>query len=127
MRVENQSTGDGIRGISYSTDPEYAGVVGADYGAGGSGVYGLNYNSGIGVFGKSVNGTGVVGKSTNTTAGWQTGVWGEVASNNGTYVRGVVGWATNTSGASYGGMFQSDSSLGIGVKGVADAAGCTSG
>jgi hypothetical protein len=49
LRVENSSTGDGIRGISYATANDYAGVVGASYADGGSGVYGFAYN-GVGVY-----------------------------------------------------------------------------
>lgn len=139
FKVTNESTGDGIRGVSYSTAPDFAGVVGASYGGGGTGVYGLSYGGdGVvgmttdttgntrGVWGESASnsGIGVVGKSTSAT-GNTTGVWGEMASS-GAYARAIVGWATKTSGVNYGMWGQSESSAGTGVYGSTQSATCSS-
>ncbi len=90
LRVLNSSTGDGIRGISYSTAVDYAGVVGASYGAGGSGVYGLSTSSGRGVYGQSTSGDGVVGT---TDATGMSGVYGTATNSY-----GVTGASTNSFG-----------------------------
>ena len=130
LRVENSSTGDGIRGISYATAHDYAGVAGAAYANSGTGVYGLSTLDGYGVFGSSATGVGVVGKVTDsTTTNWVTGVWGEVAAPGtiSQYVRGVVGWTTSTTGVNYGVWGQSQSSQGTGVYGLTNASGCTAG
>ncbi len=125
LRVENQGTGDGIRAVSYATAHDYAGVVGAAYANSGTGVYGLSTMNGYGVYGSSTDGVGVVGRATSPTTDWTTGVWGEVAAS-GTYVRGVVGWATKTTGVNYGVWGQSESQNGTGVYGLAASGTCTS-
>ena len=130
LRVENSSTGDGIRGVSYATAHDYAGVTGAAYANSGTGVYGLSTVDGYGVFGSSATGVGVVGKVTDSyTTNWVTGVWGEVAAPGtiSQYVRGVVGWTTSTTGVNYGVWGQSQSSQGTGVYGLTNAGGCTAG
>ena len=129
LRIENSSTGDGIRGISYATGHDYAGVTGAAYANSGTGVYGLSTVDGYGVFGSSATGVGVVGKVTDsTTTNWVTGVWGQVAApgTGSQYVRGVVGWATNTTGVNYGMWGQSESGTGTGVYGLTSSSSCSS-
>ena len=73
LRVENTSTGDAIRGISYSTAIDYAGVVGASYASGGTGVYGLGYMGGFGVYASNTGGgrnqTALRADNTNTGNG----------------------------------------------------------
>jgi len=96
FRVENTSTGDGIRGVSYATTADYAGVVGAAYASGGSGVYGLSTTSGRGVYGVSATGDGVVGEA---SVAIKSGVYG----NNTGAGYGVFG----RSATGYGGGFTS--------------------
>jgi hypothetical protein len=90
LRVENTSTGDGIRGISYATAADYGGVVGAAYASGGSGVYGLSLYNGRGVYGVSTSGDGVDGT---TSATGMSGVYGHAVNSY-----GVTGRSDNTFG-----------------------------
>jgi len=57
--VYNQGTGDGLRGVSFATAANYAGVYGVNYSSG-PGVYGLSNGGGPGVSGYS-NWRGVYG------------------------------------------------------------------
>jgi hypothetical protein len=96
FRVENTSTGDGIRGISYATASDYAGVVGAAYAAGGSGVYWLSTSSGRGVYGVSTSGDGVVGE---TGVAVKSGVYGNnTGSGFGVYGRSATGFGMGVAG-----------------------------
>jgi hypothetical protein len=97
FRIVNNSTGDGIRGISYATAADFAGVVGANY-ASGTGVYG-QADSGHGVYGVSTSGDGVVGE---TSVAVKSGVYG------------------HNTGAGYGVFGRSTSGYGGGFTGVDD-------
>ena len=91
-----------------------------------SGLWAESAGGWAGVDGRNTTGIGVFGQTTTTDTNGATGVWGEVYSYGDT-VRGVLGWARNTSGISVGVWGQSQSSYGTGVKGVANNASCTSG
>jgi hypothetical protein len=85
------SNATGVRGNVTSTTP----------GSGSAGVHGRNFGTGI-------NGIGV--KGTHDGGGW--GVYGETVSG-----RGVYGYATSSSGTTYGVYGRSDSPGGVGVYG----------
>jgi hypothetical protein len=87
LRIENNGTGYGIRGISLGTSADSAGVVGAAYASGGSGVYGLTLSNGRGVYGESYGGDAVDGL---THVGNKSGVYGHSADGF-----GVTGRSTN--------------------------------
>jgi hypothetical protein len=106
LRVQNTGAGDGIRGYATTSDPEYAGVYGYNYGSGGSGVYGNSSSSGRGVYGKSVSGAGVYGESTS-----EDGVSGRAAASN---KSGVFGY---NSGSGYGVSGRSASGWGVEADG----------
>ncbi|GIV11586.1 MAG: hypothetical protein KatS3mg020_1077 [Fimbriimonadales bacterium] len=111
----------GVLGEVTSTSPGgySAAVRGINRGTGGSGigVWGSQDGAGWGVYGTSVSGIGVYGWAT-ATSGATYGVWGQSASTSG---RGVYGWATATSGATYGVYGRSASPDGTGVYGYASA------
>jgi hypothetical protein len=110
-----------LHGIISSASPGAlsAAVRGQNNGTGalGIGVWGSQDGSGWGVYGTSVSGRGVYGYAS-ATSGFTYGVYGESASTSG---RGVYGYAFATSGATYGGQFVSDSTSGTGVYGRATA------
>jgi hypothetical protein len=82
---------------------------------GGNGVHGKSVN-GYGVYGESTNNNGVVATS---AAGGNSAVWAlNTSAANGS--TGVFGWANSSSGATFGGKFETDSPAvtAAGVKGV---------
>jgi hypothetical protein len=120
----NPSTADyafALHGIISSTSPGAfsAAVRGQNNGTGGYGigVWGSQDGSGWGVYGTSVSGRGVYGYAS-ATSGATYGVYGESASTSG---RGVYGVASATSGFAYGVYGQSASTSGRGVFGWAYA------
>ena len=106
FRVQNSGTGDAIRGIAATSDPDYAGVYGYNSGDGGSGVYGYSMYSGRGVYGLSGSGDGVYGQSTSGD-----GVAGRAAASN---KSGVYGY---NSGSGYGVAGRSASGWGVEADG----------
>jgi hypothetical protein len=120
----NPSTADNafaLHGIISSASPgaSSAAVRGQNNGTGalGIGVWGSQDGSGLGVYGTSVSGRGVYGYAS-ATSGFTYGVYGESASTSG---RGVYGRATATSGATFGVSGVSYSTAGTGVFGYASA------
>nr|MBC7244182.1 hypothetical protein [Chloroflexota bacterium] len=137
------SSGNGVSGISSTGD----GVRGQSSGANKSGVYGVNTGSGFGVYGSSSSGNGVTGISSTgdgvrgeTSGANKSGVYGLHTGNGfgvygasngsggvGVYAtapwRGVVGYATATSGANIGVYGESASTSGTGVSGVNTSSG----
>ncbi|MEA3397059.1 MAG: hypothetical protein U9R05_06320 [Chloroflexota bacterium] len=140
----NSSSGYGVYGTSPSTNPIYAGVIGANTGGGnGSGVYGYSLG-GRGVYGLATVGTGVYGTgSTTGTVGIATGsgntygVYGKATSLSGRGVYGEGGWfgvygkgtdptgysygvygeAVSTNQYSYGGQFRNNNNIGLYAEG----------
>lgn len=103
FRVQNTSTGDGIRGISSSTSVEYAGIYGVNNSTG-SGVYGYS-SAGVGVRGRSNSNVGVLaesvsndGVSSKSSAAGRSGVYGHNDGAAGTVGYGVFGRASNGDG-----------------------------
>jgi hypothetical protein len=120
----NPSTADNafaLHGIISSTSPGAfsAAVRGQNNGTGGNGigVWGSQDGSGWGVYGTSVSGRGVYGYAS-ATSGFTYGVYGAYAR---AYGRGVYGVASATSGTTYGVYGQSASTSGRGVYGWASA------
>ncbi len=135
LRIENTSTGDGIRGYANSPSDDYAGLYGYNYSTGPgvlgrsgsgigvygeasvadkSGVYGVNDNaSGYGVYGTSAGGYGVYGEASAANKGGVYGVnnnaSGDGVHGNSTNGRGVYGNSTN----GYGVVGTSDSDYGV--------------
>jgi hypothetical protein len=116
-----------LHGIISSTSPGpySAAVRGHNNGTGASGigVWGSQDGSGWGVYGTSVSGIGVRGYAS-ATSGFTYGVYGASASTLGT---GVYGYAAATSGVNFGVYGRSDSTSGYGVFGLAAASGAAFG
>jgi hypothetical protein len=110
-----------LHGIISSASPgaSSAAVRGQNNGTGGNGigVWGSQDGSGWGVYGTSVSGRGVYGYAT-ATSGFTYGVYGQSDSTSGT---GVFGYAYATSGFAYGVYGASASTSGRGVYGYAFA------
>ena len=110
----NSSIGYGVYGENDAT-------VGATYG-----VYGtINSSFGAGVYGKSENSGADLSygvKGSYNADGDGAGIYGEAtATSPGASPSGVRGIAWSTSGTSYGGIFESQSTSGTGVYGAASA------
>jgi hypothetical protein len=112
-----------LHGILSSTSPGAwcAAVRGQNNGTGvhGIGVWGSQEGSGYGVYGTSVSGIGVRGYAS-ATSGGTFGVYGLSDSTSG---RGVYGYASATSGGTFGVYGLSTSPSGTGVFGLAAAGG----
>jgi hypothetical protein len=114
-----------LHGIISSASPGAfsAAVRGQNNGTGGYGigVWGSQDGSGWGVYGTSVSGIGVYGYAT-ATSGFTYGVYGQSDSTLGT---GVFGWASATSGAAWGvwGRSASTASNAYGVYGEEPSGG----
>ena len=117
--TDSTSTGaSAIRGDANATSGQSYGVLGKSSSASGIGIYGENSSGGTAISG--VGGVGVRGA--HSGSGTFPGVWGETDSTS-TGASGVRGFATATSGQSYGVLGKSSSASGIGIYGENSSGG----
>jgi len=128
IRVQNTSTGDGVRSYTNATSPNYAALFGGNNGAG-TGVYGHSSN-GLGVLGISDGGgDGVEGQAASADksgvfghSGDGVGVFGRSDANDGvvgvSHGTGVSGVYGNNDGASPGYGITGRSANGFGIQAI---------